>query len=80
MIDDQTFKKIQKFIYDHVGINLTEAKKALVSSRVGKRMRQLNIDNYSDYFHYVENDKSGEELVEFFNTISTNVTHFFPGK
>jgi len=56
MIDNPTFQKIQKFIYNEVGINLTEGKKALVSSRIGKRMRQLNIEHYRDYFHFVEND------------------------
>ncbi|MBN2281735.1 MAG: protein-glutamate O-methyltransferase CheR [Candidatus Marinimicrobia bacterium] len=77
MIDNRTFKKVQNFIYNEVGINLTDAKRALVSSRLRKRMMTLNIDNYSDYIHYVENDRSGGEIVQLFNAISTNVTHFF---
>jgi len=77
MIDHRTFKRVQSFIYNEVGINLTEAKKALVSSRLRKRMIALNIGEYKDYIHFVENDKSGKEIVQLFNAISTNVTHFF---
>ncbi len=80
MIDHGTFKKVQKLIYDEVGINLTESKKALVSSRLRKRMRVLGIDQYRDYFRYVENDDSGKEIVQLFNAIATNVTHFFREK
>jgi chemotaxis protein methyltransferase CheR len=80
MIDNPTFRKIQKFIYNEVGINLTDSKRALVSSRVGKRMRQLDIDHYRDYLDFVERDNSGEELIQFLNAISTNVTHFFREK
>ena len=77
MIDHKTFIRVQSFIYNELGINLTEAKKALVSSRLRKRMNELNIGEYKDYIHYVENDKSGKEIVQLFNAISTNVTHFF---
>ncbi|MFP4547994.1 MAG: CheR family methyltransferase [Fidelibacterota bacterium] len=80
MIDNITFKKVRKLIYDEVGINLTEVKKALVSSRLRKRMNVLNIPEYKDYIHFVKNDKSKKEIVQLFNIISTNVTHFFREK
>ncbi len=80
MIDNITFKKVRKIIYDEVGINLTEVKRALVSSRLRKRMNVLNIPEYKDYIQFVQDDKSKKEIVQLFNTISTNVTHFFREK
>ncbi len=77
MIDHKTFIKVQKFIYNEVGIVLNEGKKTLVTSRLNKRLRKLNIAQYDDYFKYVINDKSGQEIIQLVNVISTNVTHFF---
>ena len=77
IIDDSTFKKIQNYVYNEVGINLSNDKKALVSARLRRRMRELDIGNYSDYFYKLENNPNQDEIKIFINSISTNVTHFF---
>ena len=76
-MEKKLFNKIRKMVYAKSGINISEKKKALVSSRTRKRMRKLQIDDYSQYFDYLEHDDSGKELVKFLDVISTNVTHFF---
>ncbi|MCF7886330.1 MAG: methyltransferase domain-containing protein [Candidatus Marinimicrobia bacterium] len=76
-MDKKLFNKIRKIVYDKSGINISEKKEALVSSRTRKRMRKLNIDDYQEYFDYLKQDESGKELVKFLDVISTNVTHFF---
>jgi len=79
-LDKKIFDKIRKIVYDKSGINISERKVALVSSRTRKRMRKLNINDYETYFDYLSNDESGQELVKFLDVISTNVTHFFREK
>jgi chemotaxis protein methyltransferase CheR len=76
-LDRRTFKQIAAFIYDRAGILLSDQKETLVAARVGKRMRKLGMDDYAAYLSRVQNDKSGDELVELLNAISTNTTHFF---
>jgi chemotaxis protein methyltransferase CheR len=76
-LDPKTFRKFCDLVYDTAGITLGPQKEALVSARMGKRMRKLGMHSFEEYYHFVEGDSSGTELVEMLNAISTNVTHFF---
>ena len=76
-MDKKTFEKVCRLIYDKSGINLTEKKEALVRARLAKRVRALGLADEIEYLEYLTNDKSGTELVELLDVISTNVTHFF---
>src|SRR3989339_581335 len=76
-LDHQTFVKFCDLIYDMAGIKLGPQKEALVSARISKRMRSLQMSDFKAYYDYVRDDKTGAELVELLNAISTNVTHFF---
>lgn len=73
----KTFEKFKALIYQKSGITLGPHKVALVSSRIAKRMRTLNMDDHEEYFKHVVNDQTSEELVHLLDTISTNVTSFF---
>jgi len=59
----------------HSGIYLSEAKKQLVVSRLAKRLRYLNIDDYEAYHDVCSVNES--ELQLMVNTITTNETSFF---
>jgi len=78
-MDRRTFDTFRQLIYDKSGITLGEGKEALVSARVGKRLRALGYDNYKDYLNYLtgESEESEAEFIEFLDVISTNVTSFF---
>lgn len=76
-IDTKTFRRISEIVYNKAGIVLGANKESLVSARVRKRLRALNLSSYEQYVDHVEQDDSGAELVELLNVISTNVTHFF---
>jgi chemotaxis protein methyltransferase CheR len=76
-MDTQTFNKFRDLVYEKSGISLGQNKQALVCARVGKRMRSLGFENFRKYYMHVAADKSGRELVELLDVISTNVTHFF---
>ncbi len=77
LVDKKVFDKFRKLIYEYSGICLGPRKEALVSARVGKRMRALDIAEFDEYLQYLEADDTGTEIVSFLDVISTNVTSFF---
>ncbi len=73
---DHDFQSIQTMVGRHTGIKLSEAKRDMVYSRLSRRLRALNIASFRDYCQMLEED-TGEELVQFTNAITTNLTSFF---
>ena len=71
------FNRFRQIVYERSGITLGPQKEALVSSRVGKRMRALGLSDYGDYLRCLDEDVSGEEYIHLIDAISTNVTSFF---
>lgn len=76
-MDKPTFDRIRKIVYERSGIALGENKDALVSARIGKRMRALGIRDARTYLRYLVEDRTGQEGIELLNAVSTNVTSFF---
>ncbi len=77
-LDDREFGLFQRLIYDESGINLTPAKRELVKSRLMKRLREMSLPSFHEYYRYVtEEDNTGEEMVMMLDCISTNLTEFF---
>jgi len=70
------FAHIRVYVKEHTGINLTEAKKNMVYSRLSRRLRQLNMTSFSDYWARVTAAGS-DEKGDFINAITTNLTAFF---
>ena len=77
-ITDHEFRQLRDFIHAHTGIALSEHKRALVCSRLAKRLRHYGLPRYADYYHLLtQEDPEGEELVAMINAITTNKTDFF---
>jgi len=78
-LDSKTFDAFCKLIYDKSGITLGDGKEALVSARVGKRLRALGMGTYKEYLQFLTADtrESEDEFISFLDVISTNVTSFF---
>lgn len=76
-MDKKTFDEFRRVVYEKSGITLHEGKEALVAARTGKRMRALGIENHRQYLDYILHDRTGSEVIQLLDVISTNVTHFF---
>ena len=76
-LSDEDFEKFSKLIYEQCGIYLQPLKKALLKSRLLKRLKVLNLNSFSEYYNYLMKDKSQKEFTELINVISTNKTEFF---
>lgn len=76
-ITDKEFNEISKLVYNRFGINLTEKKKALVRGRLNKLIVSLGFSTFSEYYNYVQEDNSGQHLLDMVDKISTNHSYFF---
>lgn len=74
-LSKREFKKIKSLVYENIGVFLTESKIPMIKSRLSKRLRELEYQQVSNYLDYIE--ENSEELELLFNSITTNVTHFF---
>ncbi|MBN4080497.1 protein-glutamate O-methyltransferase CheR [Beggiatoa alba] len=73
------FKFISDVVAQRTGIVLSDAKQDMVYSRLARRLRQLRLTDFSQYINLL---KSGheEEVLQFTNAITTNLTSFFREK
>lgn len=76
LFTENDFEHIRKLIYDHAGINLSVAKKDLVYSRLGRRLRAHKLKHFSDYIDLLDS-KENAEWEAFINALTTNLTSFF---
>ncbi len=76
-LSDTLFYQIRDFIYQKSGIYFPENKKYLLESRLKQRLSALNLDNYEEYFHKLNNGFAREELHRLFDAITINETYFF---
>lgn len=72
------FTKLSQMIYSVCGINLPDAKKILVESRIRKRMKMLGYGSYKLYLDFLYSPiGKEEELIPLIDVITTNKTDFF---
>jgi chemotaxis protein methyltransferase CheR len=76
-ISDIEFGHFQRFIFEAAGITLSNAKKALVSGRLSKRLYACRVTSYGDYFRLLMSGESPAELQTAVDLLTTNETYFF---
>ncbi|MBN1345601.1 MAG: protein-glutamate O-methyltransferase [Phycisphaerae bacterium] len=76
-LTQREYELFRQLVYAQSGINLGPEKQHLVRARLGKRLRKGGFKSFKDYYDFVLNDKSGQELATLLDAISTNTTHFF---
>ncbi|OQW91393.1 MAG: chemotaxis protein CheR [Beggiatoa sp. IS2] len=70
------FDSLRQLVNEHTGISLSDHKQEMLYSRLARRLRVLNLDNFASYYQLLQSD-SGEELTHFINAVTTNLTAFF---
>ncbi|MEA2091334.1 MAG: protein-glutamate O-methyltransferase CheR [Campylobacterota bacterium] len=74
-ISEKEYLKFKNIIYKTTGIELKTNKQNLIESRLMKRLRHHDLDNYSDYYEIIIKNK--DELQLMINQVTTNETSFF---
>jgi chemotaxis protein methyltransferase CheR len=71
------FATVSNLARAEFGLELGKGKEQLVVARLGKLMRHLGFSRFKDYYRHLENDVSGEALIELIDVLTTNHTSFF---
>lgn len=75
-LTEKDFDWISRFLYERTGITLSN-KQALVMGRLDKRLRELGLDNYADYFSLLGRPGYEAETTTALDLLTTNETYFF---
>jgi chemotaxis protein methyltransferase CheR len=71
------FELIRKLAYRHFGLDLNSSKQSLVSARLSKRLRELGLRSFSEYYDHVTSDRTGAAMAAMVDSLTTNHTSFF---
>lgn len=75
---DALFQHFSAYIQRELGIKMPPAKKTMLHARLQKRLRQLKLGSFDDYYDYVFGDQGcREELYHMIDAVTTNKTDFF---
>ncbi|MDR3337883.1 MAG: protein-glutamate O-methyltransferase CheR [Treponema sp.] len=72
---DADFEQYRKLIYNESGIHFTATNRSILESRLKERLRENGVATVGAYFATISKDK--EELKNFLDSITTNLTRFF---
>lgn len=71
------FDFLADLVFEKTGIHLAPHKKNMVYSRIARRIRKLELNNFAEYCNFITSEKGGTEIMDFINAVTTNLTHFF---
>ncbi|RMH30122.1 MAG: protein-glutamate O-methyltransferase CheR [Planctomycetota bacterium] len=75
---DGQFTRLRDIIYERSGIDFQPAKKYLLESRLGRRLQELEMEDYDQYIMFITiGPYRDDEFQEMFNRITINETSFF---
>jgi chemotaxis protein methyltransferase CheR len=78
ILTDETFALFQTLIFEKTGIRMRDGKQILIANRLRKRLVQLKLGTYEDYYALLTSQKgAGSEMSNFIDAVSTNETYFF---
>ena len=77
VLSPKEFDLFRRFILATAGIDLAPCKRALVQSRLAKRLRALNLVSYYSYWERINQPQDTNERQTAINLLSTNETYFF---
>ena len=75
-LSEDDFQRIARIAKAGWGLNLDPAKKPLIRSRLGRRLKALNLTEFKAYCAVIETGDATESE-HFVSALTTNVTHFY---
>lgn len=75
-ITKKEFEQLAAYIKSNYGIYLKEEKMTLVNGRLQNVLLEDGFASFTDYYHFLIEDKSGQAAVQLINKITTNHTFF----
>lgn len=77
-LTESEFERLAKLVYERTGIDLPPSKLTLLSNRLRRRLRILELGGFKEYYDLLRDPKRSEdELPHFLSAVTTNETYFF---
>jgi chemotaxis protein methyltransferase CheR len=76
-LSKREFEQLSRLIELKLGIRVAENKRAMLETRIARRMREISVAHISDYCKLLANDREVAERQAFFDLVTTNKTSFF---
>ncbi len=76
---DADFAEVSKLAYKYTGIVLGAHKKDMVYGRLARRLRDVRLNSVAQYLPLIK-DERNQEVSQFINAITTNLTSYFREK
>lgn len=77
-LSDKDFERLSNLVSERCGIKMPATKKTMLEARLGKRLRQLGLNDVSSYCQLLfEGGCPEDELVSLLDVVTTNTTEFF---
>ncbi len=70
------FTRITAWLHAHAGIHMHAGKEGLVRSRLTRRLRALELTDFSEYLAFIERETDGREFAAMIDVLTTNKTSF----
>ncbi len=77
MLDEASFRRVRQLAERAAGLSIPESKRAMVQSRLSRRLRATGITAFGTYLDLVERPDGQEERNHMVSALTTNVSHFF---
>lgn len=78
-LTDKEFIQLRDYVLSNYGIDLSK-KRMLIQGRLSSVLSKYGMTNFSQYIELVMNDKTGAELQQMLNRLTTNLTFFLREK
>ncbi len=74
-INDKEFTELTGYLRNNYGIDLKK-KRTLIETRLNNHLIKNGFDCYRDYFNFAFHDKTGNEISQIVNILTTNFSYF----
>jgi chemotaxis protein methyltransferase CheR len=74
---EHDFNVLAEMVHTQAGIVMPLSKKNMLYSRLSRRVRALNLNNFAEYCELLQSPAGAAENKHFVNSVTTNLTHFF---
>ncbi len=77
VLDPGMFQRVAAVAEREAGLSIPDAKRAMVQSRLNRRLKITGHTDFGDYLDFIEHKEGAEELRHMICALTTNVSHFF---
>lgn len=77
VLSSSDFARIAQKVKYNTGIVLKDHKSVMVQARISRRLRELGYNDFTSYIDFLEGPQGQQEITNFCNAITTNLTSFF---